>query len=78
MVIEKYKSGFQPPSDIPFDDLSCSRQSTLQAGGGDGGDRASVNGSVMGSISQVIIPRAVTVSSNISILINNHHFISVG
>ena len=53
MVVEKYKSGFQPPGDIPFDDLSCSRQSTLQAGGGDGGDRASVNGSVMGSMSQV-------------------------
>ena len=55
MVVEKYKSGFQPQGDIPFEDLSCSRQSSFQGGGGDKGDAASVNGSVMGSISQVII-----------------------
>lgn len=52
MVVEKYKSGFQPQGDIPFEDLSCSRQSTFQGGGCDKGDAASVNGSVMGSISQ--------------------------
>ena len=55
MVVEKYKSGFQPQGDIPFEDLSCSRQSTFQGGGCDKADAASVNGSVMGSISQVII-----------------------
>ena len=43
LVVEKYKSGFQPPGDIPFDDLSCNKQSTLQAGGDDGGDRHSIS-----------------------------------
>ena len=43
MVVEKYKSGFQPPGDIPFDDLSSNKQSTLQAGGDDGGDRHSIS-----------------------------------
>lgn len=27
MVIERYKSGFEPPGDIPFDDLSRSSDS---------------------------------------------------
>ncbi len=41
LVVEKYKSGFTPPSDIPFEDLSSG------GGGGSGGgsDTASVNGS---------------------------------
>lgn len=52
MVVEKYKSGFQPPGDIPFDDLSSSQKPTVQVGGGDAGDRTSINGSVMSSISQ--------------------------
>lgn len=43
LVVEKYKSGFQPPGDIPFDDLSNNKQSTLQAGGDDGGDRHSIS-----------------------------------
>ena len=43
LVVEKYKSGFQPPGDIPFDDLSSNKQSTLQAGGDDGGDRHSIS-----------------------------------
>lgn len=41
-MIEKFKSGFSPPSDIPFEDLSS-------------GDNASVNGS-MSSMHQSINP----------------------
>ena len=38
-MVERYKSGFQPPADIPFDDLSAS-------GSTSGSDSASVNGSM--------------------------------
>jgi len=48
LVVEKYKSGFQPPGDIPFDDLSNNKQSTLQAGGDDGGDRHSISNGTQG------------------------------
>ena len=41
LVVERYKSGFQPPNDIPFDDLSVSGP-----GSSSGSDSASVNGSM--------------------------------
>jgi hypothetical protein len=30
MVIERYKSGFQPPEDIPFEDLSAIKSGEVQ------------------------------------------------
>lgn len=30
MVIERYKSGFQPPDDIPFEDLSAIKSGEVQ------------------------------------------------
>ncbi len=47
-MIEKYKSGFTPPGDPPFADLSNGHSIGGQGGGGgggDGSDTASVNGS---------------------------------
>ncbi|KAK3857146.1 hypothetical protein Pcinc_036584, partial [Petrolisthes cinctipes] len=42
VVIERYKSGFTPPGDIPFDDLSTPRQNG--GGGGLGGGGGGVGG----------------------------------
>ncbi len=45
-MIEKYKSGFTPPGDLPFEDLSNGHSHGGQGGGGgggDGSDTASVN-----------------------------------
>jgi hypothetical protein len=52
LVVEKYKSGFKHPGDIPFHDLDCSSQSALQTTDGDREDRTSANVSVKGSKSQ--------------------------
>lgn len=41
-VIEKYKSGFESPGDVPFDDLSTMRQNGSD--GGSGGDSNSLPG----------------------------------
>uniref|UniRef100_A0A6A7FWD8 Formin-binding protein 1-like isoform X4 n=3 Tax=Hirondellea gigas TaxID=1518452 RepID=A0A6A7FWD8_9CRUS len=43
-VIEKYKSGFDPPADVPFDDLSCSKQNGGGGGSDSGGDSNSLPG----------------------------------
>ncbi len=49
LVVEKYKSGFTPPSDLPFEDLNCAAS-----------DTASVNGSTnsipMGGNSGAVVP----------------------
>ena len=52
MVVEKYKSGFSPPGDIPFEDLTHNMERNGGGGGGGGmggsgdGTTDSINGSM--------------------------------
>ena len=44
MVVEKYKSGFSPPGDIPFEDLTHNMERNGGGGGGGGGMGGSGDG----------------------------------
>lgn len=46
LVIEKYKSGFLPPADIPFEDLGNMKQGSTGSGGSNGSSDGSCNGPV--------------------------------
>ena len=60
MVIERYKSGFDPPESIPFEDLSSARNGDVSSGGGGSGQHLHSSPAIADS------PRGLTIRGTLS------------